>query len=1405
MELSTANSSYIIFSFCILLICSFSTVKGAPTLEATPLEPLLAVAGDAVLIDCVVKNLQNYTIIWRRVVPGSNKTEILSAGEVRIIPDSRFSLLHQKGHETWVLQIQKAQVNDSGRYICEVNTNPRMQIFRLLSVVERIQTSTKAFPVDHNYTNCCVNHGVPANCRDFCSLQSVIMGGHPNPWQCMDHLPVITRCLTDGRNHMPCCEKQNIPEVCRSVCSGDYGLSTVLQHYSCMDHTIPTLSCIAEGIELLPGPPQELTVEALSESELKVKWIPPHQDVPVERYHLNLTLIKELSDAQEMELGSTDQKKMSKIPELKKLGTSTSVKSFMTVIVDGNKTSYVASGLQPMSMYEVRVTSENSHGTSMPTYAVRALTLSSDSRDAVPVNTSEIYFAHLPNITKCCEDKGVPQGKCLNSLCDPSAEEDAKLSDVLMCAPYVNITFECMAGGVDHSQCCQQRGLPEICLDFCRGNITQLDYRHFICLDHIDIYGNCLLEHYKVLPGSPEQFLVSMVHSRWAVLRWSPPSVLAESVLGYVLYWKEVAMDEIIEYNVVTDVKSPHLLDDLKPQTRYEVYVAAKNAFGLSRGSVRAVFTTTPEVNKTEKIMKNTPTYNETACCIAAGLKKSCLDLCSYNMKMSDLQLLAIPCANQLEILVRCGAGGRDHTSCCQRRGIRWECQPLCSAVIEMSPQAIASTCIGDAGKIIQCMAEGVGMLPEAPQDLHTMSVLPTRIHVKWNFNNTTEYPVWFEVRYTETHEKIPPHPLDYAYIENSTDTSFDLKNLKPDSYYSIYVVAMNEFGPSLASLVLLVRTPERDEIYNETVEATLGPPHSLEVTHQTMDSVSLSWRSPFHVPANSSLTYTVFYQPVNSTEDIEDSQSKLATVHNYITINNMTVNTQYAIAVQARTGHQESPLSETVLAWTDPAIPAFLNPPVVVPQEPIVEGSNVTLLCVATGMPVPVVSLFLNGQLMVQQQQSHVALVVPHIQRNITKVDCFADNGLGTGAQSSAALEVNFMPQVESLDKRIPAEEGSQATIRCLVTGHPVPRVLWYRDRKLREPLTKNSDYDLNMKPYREKKYSYLATLTLLHVTTAHEGQYFCYAENNYGKDTVFVNVDVLPKLYTNASACCQEKKVSDECQEACNIDIDIQTALNKPNCFKDLDKLMYCAADGSDHRKCCRDNGIQRSCLRWCQGRPIINTQLCILHASKIVSCFEEGKAVLPGPPLNIQYHLTGHKDLEITWDMPQKNPKVVQWYKVFWRPIGSRLMYRNHTKDRAIALHDLEPGTTYEVVVKAGNHYGISLHSEPLTFTITGIDGDGNIITEPAGYTSPSVAKTTAAIIGTILFLLLVGGLGFFFYQRNKLMKPPPGISPGVSFENPTYMKDNIPQNNTPGSIETNGETKRDNGETKRETQT
>lgn len=55
--------------------------------------------------------------------------------------------------------------------------------------------------------------------------------------------------------------------------------------------------------ELLPGPPQEVYVEALSDTELKIKWLPPNQNIPVEKFNINITLIKELSDLQEFESG----------------------------------------------------------------------------------------------------------------------------------------------------------------------------------------------------------------------------------------------------------------------------------------------------------------------------------------------------------------------------------------------------------------------------------------------------------------------------------------------------------------------------------------------------------------------------------------------------------------------------------------------------------------------------------------------------------------------------------------------------------------------------------------------------------------------------------------------------------------------------------------------------------------------------------------------------------------------------------------------------------------------------------------------------------------------------------------------------------------------------------------------
>lgn len=91
--------------------------------------------------------------------------------------------------------------------------------------------------------------------------------------------------------------------------------------------------------------------------------------------------------------------------------------------------------------------------------------------------------------------------------------------------------------------------------------------------------------------------------------------------------------------------------------------------------------------------------------------------------------------------------------------------------------------------------------------------------------------------------------------------------------------------------------------------------------------------------------------------------------------------------------------------------------------------------------------------------------------------------------------------------------------------------------------------------------------------------------------------------------------------CLPVCSFDIDMESALSNPDCYTEIDKLMACAADGSDHRQCCRRKGVPSDCIRWCAGLRVNRPSLCaISSATDIVSCFEEGRALLPGPPTEV-----------------------------------------------------------------------------------------------------------------------------------------------------------------------------------------
>jgi hypothetical protein len=89
---------------------------------------------------------------------------------------------------------------------------------------------------------------------------------------------------------------------------------------------------------------------------------------------------------------------------------------------------------------------------------------------------------------------------------------------------------------------------------------------------------------------------VTNVNPDYAILHWSDPEILPESSHKFNLHFHELAENPAkaleLPFKTVTDVKSPHVLSKLKPDTRYEAYVQAVNSHGIGEPSQRIVFTT---------------------------------------------------------------------------------------------------------------------------------------------------------------------------------------------------------------------------------------------------------------------------------------------------------------------------------------------------------------------------------------------------------------------------------------------------------------------------------------------------------------------------------------------------------------------------------------------------------------------------------------------------------------------------------------------------------------------------------------------------------------------------------------------------------------------------------------------
>ncbi|XP_060521519.1 Ig-like and fibronectin type-III domain-containing protein 2 isoform X2 [Cylas formicarius] len=1354
-----------------------STSTGLPSMRDSLTNPMHVYDGDDALITCVVRNIGSNTVMWKKEDRERHSTRVLTAGENRVTADKRFGVLHDSGNDgsselpsggdVWVLVIKNSRLTDSGIYVCEVNSNPIVRSFHKLSVLSKSMVpatnlTTDIIPFDdpksiavrnHNYTDCCVLQNVSSGCLGFCNIQSILEGiTGQDPEHCEKDFPSIVKCMADGRNHVPCCIHERVPDICQDVCRGEYTAITenIKTHFSCSAYTEQTLACIVEGIQLLPSPPEDVEVDALTEKSIRVEWSRPRSNSQtITQYMANLTALRSFDENSDSFEDNTS-------------GNNTVTTIIQSVPADQN--SSVFNDLTPFTMYEVTVTAHNLVGSSLPSYAIRTLTLA-------PGQVKQTMVGHtpaLPDIRSCCANKGITHKTCLTKLCDPIEAESVEITDMMICAPWAQDTFGCLTNGMDHTSCCRTRGLPEICQQLCTGNVSSIDFNYFKCLRYMGEYTNCLLQGYGVLPSAPTQVHISNVGTEYALLYWSAPKTLGDTVKSYNVHTMKVnSADEEEEENhrVINKAQSPFVIEGLESVTDYEVYVEAVNAHGVGNPSPRLIFRTGSKIEE-EKI-EEASLYNVTACCVEAQLNSVCLPLCTYDANMNDIKRLAV-CGSEFHTILRCAAGGRNHGTCCSRRGVPPACLSLCSGVIVDSLRTTAANCVTYIGNIVQCFEEGTGTLPGPVTALHAISVDQASILLEWSppedGANVTDYVIHYQkVDNTSMYETL----LKLDQQMNTTGTSTTLTGLEENATYHVFVVSRNHHGTSLPSSIVVIQPTKSDD--TKWVNAVPSPPHSLAVASHSATWVTISWQPPEFSHPSEIITYRLYYK---STAD-ETYQIKNVTVTTYM-IKDLSPNTQYIIYVEASTDKGVSMPSETLIAWTDPAYPAFVEPPTVHPINLVIEGSSMTILCIAMGNPMPTISLYISGRLVRQDTTRHMVTVIHNVTRDMDQISCYADNGYGTPMQASRKIIISHKPNIQASGITM-ATIGDSVVLECKVEATPEPKLIFWKNYEDRMPVIQGGKYDVSISKAKDEDDKYVMHLTIKQITELDVGEYYCHAENAFGSATQPVSVRIRSlATITNVTQCCMEQNVSTPCMDACYFHLDIDAVIDKPECIKDFDKLMKCAADGSDHRNCCAHANVPRRCLDWCRGEPILSHKSCVLsHTKHIMNCFHELRDKLPGPPQNIRVEFVDSHSVYILWDPPLKNPHSVEMYRVFWRAVDSpnRSSQKGDTSETQLKISNLKDGTTYEAVIKAGNSKGTSTLTDPIKFTM----GENSLYITPAASqsTEGSHVGVAVAVVLALAVVAIVIAAGVWFVRTRRML----GIkgSGGIAFENPSYLRE------------------------------
>lgn len=447
------------------------------------------------------------------------------------------------------------------------------------------------------------------------------------------------------------------------------------------------------------------------------------------------------------------------------------------------------------------------------------------------------------------------------------------------------------------------------------------------------------------------------------------------------------------------------------------------------------------------------------------------------------------------------------------------------------------------------------------------------------------------------------------------------------------------------------------------------------------------------------------------------------------------------------------------------------------------------TILCIAMGTPTPTISLYISGRLVRQEVTRHMVTVIHNVTRDMDQISCYADNGYGTPMQASRKINISHVPTIQASGITM-AAAGDAVILECRVEALPKPTIAFWRDPNGRTPVIDGPNYTIQLLADPEEQTKYTMRLIIKKIAEADEGDYFCHAENAFGKTLRPVSVRLRPTMpHHNVTACCTQMNVSSSCIDACSFHLEMDNIMDRPECMNDFDKLMKCAADGSDHRSCCASWGVPRQCLELCRG-GVVSRSCAMHHARRALACFRDAGPRLPGPPRNLRaHHAPTPNSVLLSWEPPLKNPQTVYLYRVFWRAYGAKVPEKLDTSETSVVLTGLQDDVKYECVVKAANDVGTSSLSTPIMFTTAGQETGAAAAPVTSGGAAPAVGVAVACLL--VAAILLAAGF-YYRYRKNLRLK----AQGGVAFENPSYLREPNPDTAVNGTMP-NGSANGSNG--------